>query len=460
VSPCGLIIFFFAFGFEDYDPAIVLGLAICVCSLVFSFFLALAYFGAMEDGDKKRNFGKLEKQCFGLEWDEFLKLDAPYEFNKAFSFLVGPGLAITIPVLTHSALTLAELQASIPCLTSFGYCSTISCVGGGISEKGYVFLFALFILWAVLYTGVMPSFQLQHMSTGEERFQLQTRLASDGSSELVPVTGRRPSSNSLKAREGRAATATVTATATATAVSVVEDEDLPKSKDAIFPPKKFYNVMLLFRIGVTLVLITGLAPYRFRGDPQGFDTTTFSNAAHGFGVFAGIILVSAAVIMYAMQMIQLRINAGHFYGACLPHVVVVWTLILSLVLFVAFVAVKAKLQLADESEEIWANVCWLRAPAADCKMHSDFNFTEHLAFNHLDPSIKFKECEYSPISDKCFDPVCDRYKRFSLAFTLEVAGLYLACFALQGFVCLSKIDIPFLPTRESASLHKRWASDN
>ena len=120
VSPCGLIIFFFAFGFEDYDPAIVLGLAICVCSLVFSFFLALAYFGAMEDGDKKRNFGKLEKQCFGLEWDEFLKLDAPYEFNKAFSFLVGPGLAITIPVLTHSALTLAELQASIPCLTSFG----------------------------------------------------------------------------------------------------------------------------------------------------------------------------------------------------------------------------------------------------------------------------------------------------------------------------------------------------
>jgi hypothetical protein len=118
VSPCALIIFFFAFGFEDYDPSTVLGLAICVCSLVFSFFLALAYFGAMGDDNKNRNC--VQKQFFGLEWDELLKMDTPYGMNEAFSFLVGPGLAITIPVLIHSALTLAELQASIPCLTSFG----------------------------------------------------------------------------------------------------------------------------------------------------------------------------------------------------------------------------------------------------------------------------------------------------------------------------------------------------
>jgi hypothetical protein len=87
---------------------------------------------------------------------------SPKRCTNALSYLLGPGMAITIFCFAFSNINLSMVSVSEEkrCLQAVGYCTTLSCVVANLSIFGFVYLCVFLTLWVVCNGSMIPRMDL------------------------------------------------------------------------------------------------------------------------------------------------------------------------------------------------------------------------------------------------------------------------------------------------------------
>jgi len=395
-----LIVLAFAKNVATWNPKIVVDFTAFFFALLFVGFAFFTFLGSrVDEDDRDEVFWDMLPSTLNYLAKHCLYKNDCESTSKAYSFLLGRGLAITVPTLTFMAISTSLLYGGQPshlltadtssadlkdgCLTGLGYCSTLSCIVGNVDDRGYTFLILLFVLWVILFNSEMPSFQI--------------------------------------------------------------DLELKNMPD-VLPYREFYYCQLVFRVGISLVLLTGVAPYYSNGTPMALGGIAINQNLHAFGVAGAIFLTTGAVLWYCYRMIHIR--AVHRAKSCIPHVLVVWGNLVALLFFIGFVILQARLELDGVKEPSYYNTCYLREYGVNkCDLPPEFNFTKYAA--HFDlKEAEETSCEYDSATGLCFEPKCE-FNLYSRSYTFEVSGLFLVSIAFQGFVMLMRLDYHFLPSNQA-----------
>jgi len=401
--PLCLMIAMLATDVGTWRPDAILGSAQAICLVGLFLALNITFLAARTDANanKEQIRESLPFYFCGFrdKWVELLDVlkERSDEANEALSFFLGPGLAITVPCIVHSILSQAAVRyhpEKQECEWSIlGYCSTLSCTVANMSDKGYTFLFALFVLWAVIFSGSFPAVSMKY-SNEPWMTCLSCQL---------------------------------------------------KKETNVYPRYQLFIVKVLFQLGVCVVLFVGVSPSVYTGSPAASGSEAAANFMHVAGLGGGLLLVTTAVIIYVVQIVRLRSRLSTHCAICFPHALVMSGMLFAWVFLIGFFIQKEQQKAKGLEHDVYVNVCWKRDPGDECNMHTGFNFDAHKALYGIDPATELKNCTFSQATSRCFEKDCN-YKSYTVSYALEVSGLYICSIALQGFVCLLKIDSQFLPT--------------